>query len=483
LIFSVGALVVFLITARVDQVLNGTIGSEVPYLNHLIFAGSPTAARSVLSTIATGWATILGVAFSVTLITLQLATTKFTSHIVSRFEDDKTNQFTLGWFVSVVVYSLLVLKTVRTGEDTSNTFTPTIGVNVAVFLAIIALFIFVVFLYNISSYLRPNKLTYRLTDHTISALRPYEQRESQVKKLSPTNPIIYCLKCDTNGLLRYIDWNGIHDGLQHIAQVNNINDVQMDWSKSLGEWVETDSILAKICGSSQKRVYGDDHNVADSANKEFDQKLLSSIEIANNRDIRSDPQYGIEILSSLAIKSIEQFDTDIANSCVTGIFRIILHLFKNKEKFGVPFELCKSQSEPDNNDNRQRSEGISPVIIINPKESKLSEFCFTKLSLVYKLAKLRHQVNIITHLTCQYVSISEDLLNEKKIKAFETLTKWFNTLIINSSLQKDLQEQIASVLFDFENEISKNYPYAITIFAIYMREIIDEQRENVDGKG
>lgn len=479
LIFSVGALIAFLITARVDQVLNGTINMDVPYLNSLIFAGSPTAARSVLSAIATGWATILGVAFSVTLITLQLATTKFTSHIVSRFEDDKTNQFTLGWFVSVVIYSLLVLKTVRTGEDTGITFTPTIGVNVAVFLAILALFIFVLFLYNISSYLRPNKLAYRLTDQIISAVKKYERRKEShylfQERLSLSRVPIYYLKCNTEGLLRYIDWSGISNGLQRLAKVNNMNNIQMDWSKSLGEWIETDSILARIYGNDRKDNYGKgDHAIRDS-NKEFDQKLLSSIEIAKNRDIRTDPQYGIEILRSLAVKSIDQFDTDIADSCVTGIFRIILHLFRTKEKFGASFELSKSPSEPDNNRNEWTSERRKPVIIINPKESKLRKLCFEELSLIYKLAELRHQDNLVKHFLYQYISLSKDLLSETKIEAFETLTKWYKTLVINISFKKDLQGQIVPVLLDFENEISKDYPYATTIFAIHMKEIIDER--------
>ena len=59
--------------------------------------------RSILSAISGGWTTILGVTFSVTLVTLQLSSTKYTSHIVNTFEDDKINQLTLGLFIFVVV--------------------------------------------------------------------------------------------------------------------------------------------------------------------------------------------------------------------------------------------------------------------------------------------------------------------------------------------------------------------------------------------
>ncbi len=74
--FSIGSLILFLITSRIDELVYGSFTLDIPYLESLVFAGSPNAARSILSTIAAGWATIVGVAFSVTLITLQLAITK-----------------------------------------------------------------------------------------------------------------------------------------------------------------------------------------------------------------------------------------------------------------------------------------------------------------------------------------------------------------------------------------------------------------------
>jgi len=129
IIISLGSVVLFLITSRVDEMLD-VRQLHAPIISSIIFAGSPDAARSILSTIATGWATILGVAFSVTLIALQLSVTRNTSEIVNEFENDKVNQITLAWFIATVIYSLLVLKTVRTGENGFESFTPIIGVNV-----------------------------------------------------------------------------------------------------------------------------------------------------------------------------------------------------------------------------------------------------------------------------------------------------------------------------------------------------------------
>ncbi len=182
IVFVIGSIILFLITSNIDKVLYEQINFNVPYIDSLIFTGSADASRSILSAIAGGWATILGITFSVTLVTLQLSSTKYTSHIVNKFEEDRINQLTLGLFILVVLYSMMVLKTVRTGSET-NIFTPIIGVNVAVILAIIALFTLVLFLNNISSYLKPNILVFNIVQQIIISIRSLEKRQKYDKKL------------------------------------------------------------------------------------------------------------------------------------------------------------------------------------------------------------------------------------------------------------------------------------------------------------
>lgn len=81
-------------TSRIDPLIPTDLNLFI--FNPLVFTGSPDAARSILSAIAAGWTTILGVAFSVTLITLQLSSSKYLSRLVTEFQNDKINQFALG---------------------------------------------------------------------------------------------------------------------------------------------------------------------------------------------------------------------------------------------------------------------------------------------------------------------------------------------------------------------------------------------------
>ncbi len=167
-----------MITSRIDPLIPTDLNLSI--FNRLVFTGSPDAARSILSAIAAGWTTILGVAFSVTLITLQLSSSKYLSRLVTEFQNDKINQFALGWFIFVSSYSLLTLKTVIT-EESNDIFIPILGPNISIGIAIAGLLVFVLYIHNISNYLRPNILISRIVDNIISSFKNYENRKIDKK--------------------------------------------------------------------------------------------------------------------------------------------------------------------------------------------------------------------------------------------------------------------------------------------------------------
>lgn len=212
-LLAVGGIALFAITSSIDQSVSG-IEACVPPLDWLLFAGSPHAARSVLSTVAAGWATILGVAFSVTLISLQLSVTKHTAEVIDEFESDRLNQVMIGWFVSTVIYSLLVLKTVRTGEDGASPFVPAVGVNVALLMAVVALFIFVAFLNNVGKYLKPPLLIDRIQTYVIRAINQYGARQVDRAAAFAGTPYpiekLFAVESPRRGVLRRIDLDKIH---------------------------------------------------------------------------------------------------------------------------------------------------------------------------------------------------------------------------------------------------------------------------------
>ena len=82
----------------------------------------PDGARQVLATIASSMITVASLVFSMTLVTLTLASSQLGPRLITRFMRDTTNQVVLGTFLATFVYALLVLETVS--DTTPVTFVP-----------------------------------------------------------------------------------------------------------------------------------------------------------------------------------------------------------------------------------------------------------------------------------------------------------------------------------------------------------------------
>jgi len=545
IIFSIIVFVGFLVTSRIDQSFGRGFTIDLPYFSSLIFAGSADAARSILSTIATGWATILSVAFSVTLITLQLSTTRYTSHLVNKFEEDKINKLTLGWFIATVLYSLLVLKTVRTEQDTGDLFTPIIGVNIAIVMASIGLFIFVVFLNNISSYLKPKILVLRLVDQIISSIKPFEKRDIDEKYLlhiknedkipellqvSEQKNIDKLLKVESKkeeGILRNINWNSLVSSLKDLTKHSEQSHILIEFHKSIGETVNQGNILASVYRIKNNTTSNNDNKVKEKLERKEDihnhdgksstinnnnnnkrynkkqekltddleQKIISSININKERDISKDPFFGIELLRSLAIKSASTNDIDITNSCITGLFRVLLYNLKNQDVFGIPFIITvkdtvknkkkkeknidknSSNNNHDNkdNNNNENYENEKIEITIKPKEKPITDIILSELSIIINYATKQKNIPIMRHLVGEYISSSKTLLENDKKNKFYLFTDWFSQNLHYSleSFPKEFHNEVFShPLIEFQKYLLEYYEYVITSFNIYMKNII-----------
>src|SRR6516225_1086672 len=111
-----------------------------------VISGSADAARQILTTIAAAIITVVGVVFSIILVTLTLASTQFGPRMLRNFIRDRGTQVTLGTFVATFVYSVLVLASIGTGSH--GEFVPHIGVTVAIGLTVIDLAVLIYFIHH-----------------------------------------------------------------------------------------------------------------------------------------------------------------------------------------------------------------------------------------------------------------------------------------------------------------------------------------------
>ena len=125
-----------------------------PTLSALLFGGGADAARTVLSAVAGSLITVTSLTFSLTVVTLQLASSQFSPRLLRTFSRDRFVHLTLALFLGTFAYSLVVLRTVRTGTDRGVEFVPQISVTVAALLTLASVFALVSFLDHLATQIR-----------------------------------------------------------------------------------------------------------------------------------------------------------------------------------------------------------------------------------------------------------------------------------------------------------------------------------------
>jgi uncharacterized membrane protein len=111
-----------------------------------VISGTADAARQILTSIAAAVITVVGVVFSIILVTLTLASTQFGPRMLRNFIRDRGTQLTLGTFVATFVYAVLVLVSI--GPGARGDFVPHIGVTVTLALMVADMVVLIYFIHH-----------------------------------------------------------------------------------------------------------------------------------------------------------------------------------------------------------------------------------------------------------------------------------------------------------------------------------------------
>jgi uncharacterized membrane protein len=115
-----------------------------------VIFGSADAARQILTALAAAVITVVGVVFSITIVTLTLASTQFGPRMLRNFIRDRGTQFTLGTFVATFVYATLVLISIGPRAGGPD-FVPHLSITVAVALVAASMGVLIYFIHHIAS--------------------------------------------------------------------------------------------------------------------------------------------------------------------------------------------------------------------------------------------------------------------------------------------------------------------------------------------
>ena len=114
-----------------------------------VISGTADASRQILTAIAAAVITVIGVVFSIMIVTLTLASTQFGPRMLRNFIRDRGTQLTLGTFVATFVYAVLVLVSI--GPGAHGDFVPHISITVTLALVVLDVVVLIYFIHHIAT--------------------------------------------------------------------------------------------------------------------------------------------------------------------------------------------------------------------------------------------------------------------------------------------------------------------------------------------
>jgi len=157
-----------------------------------MFGAGAAGASGMLSTIAGAMMTVMGVTFSMTLLALALASSQYTSRILRNFMSDRVTQVVLGIFAGIFTYCLIVLRTIRGGDE--GGYVSSLAVFFGVVLAIGGVGILIFFIHYVASSVQASRITAAIAHETMATmdrLFPDElgQGPSNVEEAQSSRPL------------------------------------------------------------------------------------------------------------------------------------------------------------------------------------------------------------------------------------------------------------------------------------------------------
>ena len=256
----------------------------------LWFVGTPEGARAILSTVAGSMITVTGLTFSLTVVALQMASSQFTPRLLSTFLSDRGNQAVLSVFLSTFVYSLVVLRAVRSGTDALIPFVPSVAVALALVLTLLSVAMLVYFFHHLTQQLRVERVLEEVRADTLALVRSNFRREAgdHDGELPAVPGDAAVVRARRSGYLQMLQL----DGLSEVAEEHG---VVLRLRPEIGSHVTEGTTLAWVW-----RLDGTSLDLEEG----LEGAINGRIHIGPDRTLRQDVAYGVRQLVDIAAKAL-----------------------------------------------------------------------------------------------------------------------------------------------------------------------------------
>lgn len=280
-----------------------------------LFGAEAAGSRGMLVTIAGSMMTVVGVTFSMTLVTLALASSQYTSRILRNFMSDHATQAVLGIFAGIFTYCLIVLRTIREGDE--GAFVPSLSVTLGVVLAIGGIGTLIFFIHHIASSIQASSIVASVAKETLLAIDRlfpeqlgHERGEEAADPPSPPSPpqTWQTVLAERNGYLQSVNKAALLELAREHRTV-----VRMD--RAIGEFVVEHTPLASLA-------------LDVPPSKVITAELRAAYTVDRFRTVYQDCAFGIRQLVDMALRALSPGvnDTTTAVMAVDYLTAILARL-------------------------------------------------------------------------------------------------------------------------------------------------------------
>jgi uncharacterized membrane protein len=277
-----------------------------------LFGAGADGARGMMSTIAGSMMTVVGVTFSMILVVLALASSQYTSRILRNFMRSRVTQVVLGIFAGIFTYCLIVLRTIRGGDE--GAFVPSLAVFFGFVMALGGVGALMFFIHHIASSIQASSIIASVAQETIAA----------IDRLFPEKLGQGSAEDDDGQTLRPLSERNWHAVPAHqsgyIQSVNNAALVRLARDKKTVLWMEH-GIGAFVVQNTKLVSLA----LEDPPDQETIAALQATFNISIHRTVEQDATFGIRQIVDVALKALSPGinDTTTAVTCVDYLTAIL----------------------------------------------------------------------------------------------------------------------------------------------------------------
>ena len=300
-----------------------------------LYTTDVSAVRSLLGTIAGAMITVTSIAFSITIVSLTLASSQFGPRLMRNFMMDKGTQFVLGSFIATFLFCIAIFCAIS--FKAPYAFQPGVTIAVAIAMTCFSVWILIYFIHHVAQSIQADVVidgVYCELQETIGKLFPETSNENltregalEFEKNRGTQQ--FEVSVPASGYLQLID----KESLLTLASKLHCT-IQLHYSP--GDFIVENSTIATVYGT-------------DKVKQDISESIIKHIVFGACRTPVQDPEFAVHQLVEIALRALSPGINDpyTAITCIDKLTSVLCSLARKTFPYtnifidGVPRLVCK----------------------------------------------------------------------------------------------------------------------------------------------